>query len=87
MYNSLMDDLEDDPTPGPEEAVELVDKVVDDSDSVDVDDDLIAAGGKYARLCQQSLLEGSEEGPADAELIDRANPAITPELEEEAQAT
>ncbi len=43
MYNSLIDDLEDDPTPGPEEAVELVDKVVDDSDSVDGDDDLIVA--------------------------------------------
>jgi RNA polymerase primary sigma factor len=38
-----MDDLEDDPTPGPEEAVELVDKVVDDTDSVEVDDDLIVA--------------------------------------------
>ena len=39
----LLDDLEDDATPGPDEAVELVDKVVDDTDAVDVDDDLLVA--------------------------------------------
>jgi len=39
----LIDDLEDDSTSGPEEAVELVDKVVDDPDAVEVDDDLIVA--------------------------------------------
>jgi RNA polymerase primary sigma factor len=43
LYNSLIDDLEDDSTSGPEEAVELVDKVVDDPDAVEVDDDLIVA--------------------------------------------
>jgi len=41
LYNSLLDDLEDDVTPGPDDAAELVDKVVDDVDAVD--DDLLAA--------------------------------------------
>ena len=48
MYNSLLDDLEDDSNPGTEEAVELVDKVVDDSDAVDVDDDLLVADSPTA---------------------------------------
>jgi RNA polymerase primary sigma factor len=43
LYNTLLDELEDDSTPGAEEAVELVDKVVDDSDAVDVDDDDLLA--------------------------------------------
>jgi RNA polymerase primary sigma factor len=38
-----MDDLEDDSTPGADETVELVDKVVDDPDAVEVDDDLLVA--------------------------------------------
>ena len=41
MYNSMLDDLEEDVTPGPDDAVELVEKVVDDVDSVD--DDLLTA--------------------------------------------
>ncbi|HZZ28673.1 MAG TPA: sigma-70 family RNA polymerase sigma factor [Pirellulales bacterium] len=48
MYNTLLDDLEDDSTPGPDEAVELVDKVVDDSDTVEVDDDLLVAESQSA---------------------------------------
>ena len=48
MYNTLLDDLEDDSNPGPDEAVELVDKVVDDSDTVDVDDDLLVADSPTA---------------------------------------
>jgi ATP-binding cassette, subfamily B, bacterial len=46
-------------------------------------EELIAAGGKYARLCQQSLLEGSEERgirPGDA-VADDDCPVAT-ELEE-----
>jgi RNA polymerase primary sigma factor len=48
LYNTLLDDLEDDSNPGPEEAVELVDKVVDDSDAVDVDDDLLVGDSPTA---------------------------------------
>ncbi len=44
MYNTLLDDLEDDATPGQDEAVDLVDKVVvDETDSVDAEDDLLVA--------------------------------------------
>jgi RNA polymerase primary sigma factor len=44
LYNTtLLDDLEDDATPGADEAVDLVDKVVDDSDTVEVEDDLLVA--------------------------------------------
>ena len=38
MYDTLLDDLEDDVTPNADEAVELVDKAVDVDD---VDDDLL----------------------------------------------
>jgi RNA polymerase primary sigma factor len=38
LYDTLLDDLEDDVTPNPDEAVELVDKAVDVDD---VDDDLL----------------------------------------------
>ncbi len=45
MYNTLLDDLEDDATPAADEAVELVDKVVvDDADTVEVDEELLVAG-------------------------------------------
>jgi ATP-binding cassette subfamily B protein len=46
-------------------------------------EELIAAGGKYARLCQQSLLEGSEERQVvDEGSGDAVRPAIATELEE-----
>ncbi len=51
-------------------------------------EELIAAGGKYARLCQQSLLEGSEERAArlagDGETSERVMPT---EVEEEIPLT
>ena len=46
MYNTLLDDLEDDVASAPEEAVELVSKVVDDADGVD--DDLLVADSPTA---------------------------------------
>ena len=59
MYNTLLDDLDDDVVSAPEEAVELVDKVVDDTDSVD-DDLLVAdppsAGDLDAELKAEELL-------------------------------
>jgi RNA polymerase primary sigma factor len=62
LYNSLLDDLEDDVTPGPDDAVELVDKVVDDVDSVD--DDLLAAesaaGDIDAELKADELIADTE---------------------------
>jgi len=72
LYNTLLDDLEDDVSPGPEEAVELVDKVVDDTDAVDdVDDDLLVAdtaspGDLEAELKAEELLaEGDSESWSD----------------------
>ena len=66
MYNTLLDDLEDDSNPGPEEAVELVDKVVDDSDAVDVDDDLLVADSPTAADLDAEL-KGDELLVADGE--------------------
>ena len=43
MYDALLDELEDEVNPHADEAVELVDKGVDDDD--DVDDDLMIEGG------------------------------------------
>jgi RNA polymerase primary sigma factor len=72
LYNTLLDDLEEDVSPGPEEAVELVDKVVDDTDAVDdVDDDLLVAdpaspGDLEAELKAEELLaEGDSESWSD----------------------
>jgi len=46
-------------------------------------EELIAAGGKYARLCQQSLLEGSEEQAIGlTDVITDDDRPVTPELEE-----
>lgn len=46
-------------------------------------EELISAGGKYARLCQQSLLEGSEEQAIRlTEAITDDDRSVTPELEE-----
>ena len=72
MYNTLLDDLEEEVTPGQEEAVELVDKVVEDTDAVDVDDDLLvvdasANGDIEADLKAEELLagEGDNESWSD----------------------
>jgi len=44
-------------------------------------DELIAHGGKYARLCEQSLLESRRETDAEEELVGRDS--VEPALEEE----
>jgi RNA polymerase primary sigma factor len=69
LYNTLLDDLDDDVVSAPEEAVELVDKVVDDTDSVD-DDLLVAdppsAGDLDAELKAEELLaDGESESWSD----------------------
>jgi len=65
LYNTLLDDLEDDSTSGPDEAVELVDKVVDDSDAVEVDDDLLVAEAPVGDL--DGELKADELLSVDAE--------------------
>ncbi|HEY2882955.1 MAG TPA: sigma-70 family RNA polymerase sigma factor [Pirellulales bacterium] len=75
MYNTLLDDLEDDGTPGPDEAVELVSKVVDDPDADSLDDDALVAdptaagdvGDLDAELKAEELLaaEGESESWSD----------------------
>ena len=63
MYNTLLDELDDDVASAPEEAVELVSKVVDDADGVD--DDLLVADSPTAadldgELKEEELLAADE---------------------------
>ncbi len=67
MYNTLLDDLEDDATRAPDEAVELVDKVVDDSENVEVEDDLLVADLPAGELDSEFKADEVLAGEADSE--------------------